>query len=174
MEGLTRLVAESMARYGLDAPLDHRRLWWSPWFRCESSFDPLQAPSRPGLLALAEEVARPGELAAADGRRMLAVLQVLQAEDIGIAIARLFAPCSPLKERIDGGRVFVRYTVIEEDAQRSSAHAALEHWLTSSAEAASGVLSGNPEPVVTASPSPAAPTARRDDIQSPSSLPSGF
>ena len=33
MEGLTRLVSESLALYGLDRPVDYRRLQWSPWFR---------------------------------------------------------------------------------------------------------------------------------------------
>lgn len=167
MEGLTRLVAESMARYGVDVPVDHRRLRWSPWFRCEAQFDPLCAPSRPGLFAVAEEVAAPGEIAAAGGRRMLAVFQVSQSDDIGISLARWFASGS-LKERVASGRVFARFTVIEEDAQRIAAHAALEHWLASSAETASGVLSQNSEPMVAVS------SGRRDEIQSPSSLPSGF
>ena len=54
MEGLTRLVEESMARHGFEPPVDHRRLQWSRWFRCETSFDlvrsgPLSPPvaSRP-------------------------------------------------------------------------------------------------------------------------------
>ena len=104
MEGLARLVAESMARHGVDTPVDHRRLQWSRWFRCESSLDLLHAPSQPGLFAVAEELAAPGEIAAAGGRRMLAVFQVLQADDLGMALARLLAPNCPLKERIAGGR----------------------------------------------------------------------
>ncbi len=56
MEGLTRLVSESMARYGLDRPLDYRRLQWSRWFRCESLHSLLCVPSKPGIFALAEEV----------------------------------------------------------------------------------------------------------------------
>jgi hypothetical protein len=174
MEGLTRLVAESMARHGMDAPVDHRRLQWSRWFRCESGFDLLDAPSKPGLFAVAEELAAPGEIPVAGGRRMLAVLQVSQADDLGMALARLFAPSSQLKERIAGGRVFARYTVIEEDAQRFSAHSALEHWLASSAEAASGVLAENTEPIATSSPSAAEAPAQKEVMQSPSSLPSGF
>jgi hypothetical protein len=56
MEGLTRLVSESLARYGLDRPLDYRRLQWSRWFRCESLHSLLHVPSKPGIFALAEEV----------------------------------------------------------------------------------------------------------------------
>ncbi len=57
MEGLTRLVSESLARYGLDRPVDYRRLQWSRWFRCESLHSLLHVPSKPGIFAIAEEVA---------------------------------------------------------------------------------------------------------------------
>src|SRR5271165_5015866 len=57
MEGLTRLVTESLARHGFDRPLDYRRLHWSRWFRCESVHSLLFVPSKPGVFALAEEVA---------------------------------------------------------------------------------------------------------------------
>jgi hypothetical protein len=56
MEGLSRLVSESMVRYGLDRPVDYRRLRWSRWFRCESPHSLLQVPSKPGVFALAEEI----------------------------------------------------------------------------------------------------------------------
>jgi hypothetical protein len=56
MEGLTRLVVESMSRHGFDRPLDYRRLQWSRWFRCESPHSLLLIPSKPGLVALAEEI----------------------------------------------------------------------------------------------------------------------
>jgi hypothetical protein len=57
MEGLTRLVSESLVRHGLDRPVDYRRLRWSRWFRCESHHSLLQVPSKPGVFALAEEIA---------------------------------------------------------------------------------------------------------------------
>src|SRR5579871_6692490 len=56
MEGLTRLVSESLARHGFDRPLDYRRLKWSRWFRCESHHSLLFVPSKPGVFAVAEEV----------------------------------------------------------------------------------------------------------------------
>ncbi|HUO24864.1 MAG TPA: hypothetical protein VMU61_04305 [Candidatus Aquilonibacter sp.] len=56
MEALTRLVAESLARYGLDRPVDPRRLQWSGWFRCDSPHSLLLVPSKPGIFALAEEI----------------------------------------------------------------------------------------------------------------------
>ncbi len=56
MEGLTRLVTESLARHGFDRPLDYRRLHWSRWFRCDSHHSLLFVPSKPGVFAIAEEV----------------------------------------------------------------------------------------------------------------------
>jgi hypothetical protein len=56
MEDLSRIVAASMARHGCDAGIDHRRLAWSPWFRCELNADLLLVPSAPGIVALAEEI----------------------------------------------------------------------------------------------------------------------
>src|SRR5579872_4323765 len=56
MEALTRLVADSLARHGLDRPIDPRRLQWSRWFRCDSPHSLLVVPSKPGIFALAEEV----------------------------------------------------------------------------------------------------------------------
>jgi hypothetical protein len=60
MEGLTRLVSESLVRHGLDRPVDYRRLRWSRWFRCESHHSLLQVPSQPGVFALAEEITNLG------------------------------------------------------------------------------------------------------------------
>jgi hypothetical protein len=56
MEGLTRLVSESLARHGFDRPLDYRRLHWSRWFRCESHHSLLLVPSKAGVFALAAEI----------------------------------------------------------------------------------------------------------------------
>src|SRR5450755_4346565 len=57
MEALTRLVTESLVRHGFDRPPDYRRLQWSRWFRCESHHSLLFVPSKPGVFAVAEEVA---------------------------------------------------------------------------------------------------------------------
>lgn len=73
MEGLTRLVADSLARHGFDRPLDYRRLHWSRWFRCESLHSLLFVPSRPGVFALAEEIMdldRPTTVLEGDSRKV--------------------------------------------------------------------------------------------------------
>ena len=182
MEDLTRLVAQSMARHGMDTPVDHRRLQWSKWFRCESSFDLLMVPSKPGLFALAEELVAVRETSIAEGKRMLAISRVSQACDLGIAMVRLFAPGTALSARLAEGRIFVRYTVIEDVAQRSSVHSALQRWLSASAETASGLIGDHNFNAVPATPALDVESSlgRRNGsretkgVECPASLPAGF
>ena len=138
MEGLAHLVSESLVRHGFEATFDHRRLQWSQWFRCRDSFSFLLAPCKPGLFALGEEMVAPGELAVGEGKRMLALFQISEAGDLGMALGRLFLPGGPARERLSSGRCFARYVVIEDAAQRRSAYAALQRWMAASAEASTG------------------------------------
>jgi hypothetical protein len=142
MEGLAHLVAESLVRHGFEPTFDHRRLQWSKWFHCQDSFSLVLAPCKPGLFALGEEVIAPGEFAADEGKRMLAVFQISEANDLGMALGRLFLSGNPARERFASGRCFARYVVIEDPTQRRAAHTALQNWMASSAEAASGVPQG--------------------------------
>jgi hypothetical protein len=139
MEGLAHLVAESMVRHGFEPAFDHRRLQWSKWFRCQDSFSFVLAPCKPGLFALAEEVIAPGEMAIGDGKRMLALFQISEGADLGMALGRLFLSPNPARERFASGRCFARYVVIEDPIQRRCALTALQNWMASSAEAVSGV-----------------------------------
>jgi hypothetical protein len=139
MEGLAHLVAESLVRHGFEPSFDHRRLQWSNWFRCQDSFSLVLAPCKPGLFALGEEVIAPGELAVGEGKRMLALFQISEAEDVGMALGRLFLSGNPARERFASGRCFARYVVIEDANQRRTALTALERWMASSSEAATGV-----------------------------------
>jgi hypothetical protein len=138
MEGLTRLVSDSLARHGIETAIDYRRLQWSKWFRCESSFSFVLTPSKPGIFSLAEEVASAGDLAATEGKRMLALIRISEAEDLGMALGRLFLPGNPERDRLLGGCCFARYAVIEDEVQRRSAYSALQEWMASSAEALAG------------------------------------
>ena len=177
MEGLARLVSESLARHGFETALDHRRLQWSRWFRCESSFSLLLVPSKAGLFALGEEMIAPGEIPATGGKRMLALYQISEAEDLGMALGRLFFPGSPHLERFAGGRCFARYAVMEDAQQRQAALTALEQWLASSAETASGLGSEMPDSVAPGSQNEAQGRETRIIIMkigSPVPLPSGF
>ncbi|MGD0567954.1 MAG: hypothetical protein ABSA78_06080 [Candidatus Sulfotelmatobacter sp.] len=147
MEAITQLVAESLARHGFDRPVDPRRLQWSRWFPCDSPHSLLVVPSKPGIFAIAEEivgnVARAPSPAAsaaeAPQRRMLAVLQFSEDDDMAFTLDRMFTRINPMRARLATGRCFVRFVVIEDQTQRRSICAALNQWMLSSAEKASGL-----------------------------------
>jgi hypothetical protein len=209
MEGLTRLVSESLARHGFDRPLDYRRLHWSRWFRCNSHHSLLFVPSKPGVFAVAEEVMdlsrmtdhvataasavprsaangracdaasgttnleersldstshveerrfsaasdRPSIAALAAGaitpeaerpnpeapRRMLAVTQFFEDDDMAYVLDRMLSHQNPMAARLASGRYFVRFVVIEDQTQRRSICSALNQWMVSAAEKATGI-----------------------------------
>jgi hypothetical protein len=171
MEALTRLVADSLTRHGLDRPIDPRRLQWSRWFRCDSPHSLLVVPSKPGIFALAEEIMDMGATAAHVGterssgplggaalqccnslpaqdaalaaevapKRMLAVLQFSEDDDMAYVLDRMFTRINPMRSRLASGHCFVRFVVIEDQDQRRSICTALNQWLISSAEKASGL-----------------------------------
>jgi len=188
MEDLARLVADSLARHGYDAPVDHRRLEWSRWFRCDStSF--LLVPSSPGIYALGEEIGTPGSASSVllsevrrqpneskdpvsagatkdlnrgshgdsghiiGSRRMLAVFEIADTDDLGAALSRLFAPGHPLRDRLASGRCFARYSRVADPGQRSAASSALQQWLASSMELSTGFQSVDGAAGVPARPS---------------------
>jgi hypothetical protein len=136
MEGLARLVSESLARHGFETAPDHNRLKWSAWFPCRDSMSALFVPSKAGLLALGEEIAAPGGLSATGGKRMLALFRVCEADDLGLALGRLLLTGE--RERLTNASCFARYTVIEDAAQRRSALHAFERWMAESAGSSSG------------------------------------
>src|SRR4051812_49887913 len=77
---------------------------WSRWFHCESSFGLLLVPSQPGVFALAEEVVQAvGE----QSRRMVAVFEGAEAEDLSRAMSRLFAAGSPWRGKKGAGESFL-------------------------------------------------------------------
>jgi len=201
MEAITRIVADSLARHGLDRPVDPRRLQWSRWFRCDSPHSLLVVPSKPGIFALAEEVMDLGgnpsgaskinvetaskvhvetaalgcperssaasaerisssgplggaalqrcdqqpqsdSALAAEGkptRRMLAVHQFSEDDDMAFTLDRMFTCVNPMRARLASGRFFLRFVVIEDATQRRSICNALNQWMQSSAEKATGL-----------------------------------
>ncbi len=166
MEGLTRLVTESLVRHGFDRPLDYRRLQWSRWFRCDSHHSLLFVPSKAGVFAVAEEIthvataAKPS-LGAVQGavpqseasaspenvdaasqpatRRMLAVSQFFEADDMAFVLDRMLSRPNPMREHFESGRYFVRFVAIEDGSQRRSIATALNQWIASEAEKATGI-----------------------------------
>lgn len=184
MEGLTRLVADSLARHGFDRPVDFRRLQWSRWFHCDSQHSLLYVPSKPGVFALAEEVmsgdvtagcgttpdhgsnregrdfsraektAQSFPALAAEGvssgigngtreahsvRRMLAVTQFFEHDDMAFVLDRMLSRPNPMRARLESGRYFIRFVVIEDAHQRRTVCNALNQWIVSAAEKASGL-----------------------------------
>jgi hypothetical protein len=110
---------------------------WSRWFHCESSFGLLLVPSQPGVFALAEEVVQAvGE----HSRRMLAVFEVAEAEDLSRAMSRLFAAGSPWREKMAQAKIYVRYAIAPSIADRRAAAAALKNWLSAQKEVASQIF----------------------------------
>ncbi|MGA8436758.1 MAG: hypothetical protein WB714_00870 [Candidatus Sulfotelmatobacter sp.] len=187
MEAITQLVAESLARHGFDRPVDPRRLQWSRWFRCDSPRSLLVVPSKPGIFAIAEEVAAlcgaseprsrnpersegspaansaladailggaalqrcdslppKNAASAADPpqRRMLAVLQFSEDDDMAFTLDRMFTRINPMRARLSSGGCFLRFVVIADQDQRRSICSALNQWMLSSAEKASGIPAG--------------------------------
>jgi hypothetical protein len=128
---------------------------WSHWFHCESSFGLLLVPSQPGVFALAEEVM---QAAGPESRRMLAVFEVAEAEDLSRAMSRLFAAGSPWREKMAQARCYVRYAIAPSIADRRTATAALKNWLSAQREVASQVFESRPPLATEQKPGAAEPT----------------
>src|SRR5579884_1879435 len=106
---------------------------WSRWFHCESSFGLLLVPRQPGIFALAEEVAQPAE---PNSRRMLAVFEVEEADDLAHTMSRLFATGSPWREKLAQARCYVRYAVVANATERNAVAGSLKKWLHSQRDVA--------------------------------------
>jgi hypothetical protein len=110
---------------------------WSHWFRCESSFGLLLVPAQPGIFALAEEIVQP---AGPYSRRMLAVFEVEETDDLARALNRLFTPASAWRQRLAEGRCYLRYAVAPDAEERRGAATALKNWLNSQREVAGQIF----------------------------------
>jgi hypothetical protein len=120
---------------------------WSRWFRCESSFGLLLVPNQPGVFALAEEVIQP---AGPQSRRMLAVFEIDETEDLVRSLSRLFTAASQWRERLATTRCYVRYAAIPDKQERGAAATALKNWLNSQRDAAAQLFEpgANARPLV--------------------------
>jgi hypothetical protein len=81
------------------------------------------------------------EETAAEPRRMLAVLQFSEDDDMAFTLDRMFTRPNPMRARLCSGGCFIRFVTIEDQAQRRGICSALNQWMISSAEKASGVPS---------------------------------
>jgi hypothetical protein len=78
-------------------------------------------------------------LAAEPTRRMLAVLQFSEDDDMAFTLDRMFTCTNPMRDRLATGRCFLRFVVIEDETQRRTICAALNQWMLSTAEKATGL-----------------------------------
>jgi hypothetical protein len=85
------------------------------------------------------ESRRDGTNSATVSKRMLAVLQFSEDDDMAFTLDRMFTRVNPLRERLASGHCFLRFVVIEDQVQRRSICAALNQWMHSSAEKATGI-----------------------------------
>jgi hypothetical protein len=72
-------------------------------------------------------------------RRMLGVTQFFEADDMAFVLDRMLSRENPMRARLTSGRYFIRYVVIEDQSQRHSICSALNQWIVSSAEKATGI-----------------------------------
>ncbi|HXA85054.1 MAG TPA: hypothetical protein VNZ47_08270 [Candidatus Dormibacteraeota bacterium] len=142
---------------------------WSRWFHCESSFGLLLVPSQPGVFALAEEVV---QAVGPQSRRMLAVFEVAEAEDLSRAMSRLFAAGSPWREKMAQVRVYVRYAIAPSIADRRAAATALKNWLSTQREVASQIFEQKP-PLAAESKPPAVAVEQKTLIATATMVDSG-
>jgi len=76
---------------------------------------------------------------AASIRRMLAVTQFFEDDDMAFILDRMLSHQNPMSARLASGRYFVRFVVIEDEVQRRSICNALNQWIVSAAEKATGI-----------------------------------
>ena len=110
---------------------------WSRWFRCESSFGLLLVPKQPGIYALADEIIQPSD---SPSRRMLAVFEVEETDDLARSLSRLFAAGSPWRQKLTEGRCYLRYAVAPDVEDRRGATTALKNWLNSQRDTAAQIF----------------------------------
>ena len=73
------------------------------------------------------------------GKRMLAVTQFFEDDDMAFVLDRMLSRQNPMAARLASGRYFVRFVVIEDQIQRRNICAALNQWIVSAAEKATGI-----------------------------------
>jgi hypothetical protein len=72
-------------------------------------------------------------------RRMLAVTQFFEDDDMAFVLDRMLSRQNPMRARLVSGRYFVRFVVIDDQTQRRTICNALNQWMVSAAERATGI-----------------------------------
>lgn len=71
--------------------------------------------------------------------RMLAVTKFFEDDDMAFVLDRMLSHPNPMQARLSSGRYFVRFVEIHDQIQRRSICSALNQWIISSAEKATGI-----------------------------------
>jgi len=71
--------------------------------------------------------------------RMLAVTKFFEDNDMAFVLDRMLSHPNPMQARLASGRYFVRFVEIHDQAQRHGICSALNQWIISSAEKATGI-----------------------------------
>jgi hypothetical protein len=79
------------------------------------------------------------EAQVSEARRMLAVTQFFEADDMAFVLDRMLSRAHVLHSRLESGRFFVRYVEIQDETQRQNICNALNQWIASSSEKATGI-----------------------------------
>ncbi|MGA9509241.1 MAG: hypothetical protein WBV55_11545, partial [Candidatus Sulfotelmatobacter sp.] len=66
-------------------------------------------------------------------------LQFSEDDDMAFTLDRMFTRINPMRARLSSGKCFLRFVVIEDQDQRRGICSALNQWMLSSAEKASGL-----------------------------------
>jgi hypothetical protein len=84
-------------------------------------------------------------------KRMLAVNEFFEADDMAFVLDRMLARPNPMRDALNSGRYFIRFVIIEDESQRHSVCNSLNQWVASqsmanqsmmdSAEKTSGIAS---------------------------------
>ena len=117
-------------------------------------------------------------------KRMLAVIQFSEDDDMAFTLDRMFTRVNPMRARLSSGRCFLRFVVIEDQDQRRNICSALNQWMLSSAEKATGFpaafssslelncVARGPSPASAESiPTPVGPVGPDPQVDSINSLP---
>jgi hypothetical protein len=70
---------------------------------------------------------------------MLAVTQFFEDDDMAFVLDRMLSHQNPMRARLVSGRYFVRFVVIEDQTQRRTICNALNQWMVTAAEKATGI-----------------------------------
>lgn len=104
--------------------------------------DPLvrHASEASGMVPEARSLRPEAQLAEADSaRRMLAVSQFFESDDMAFVLDRMLSRTHSMHSRLESGRYFIRYVEIQDETQRRNICNALNQWIAASSEKATGI-----------------------------------